>query len=137
LATRSWRAPCVISESRLMTRSAFRSRSNFNRARTRARTAVLRTSGPQPPSAVIAPVPLYPLKRFRWRSREGPSWVVSGRSPRQPPATRSAPIPDLPSLATERGGFDPRVPRFPHEACFCHLSTKETGPAGRTDESPI
>jgi hypothetical protein len=44
-----------------------------------------------------------------------------------------APIPDLPSLATKRGGFDPRVPRFPHEACFCLLSTKETGPAGRTE----
>ena len=30
-ATRSWRAPCVISESRLMMRSASRSRSNFSR----------------------------------------------------------------------------------------------------------
>ena len=31
LVTRSWRAPCVISGSRLMTRSASRSRSNFSR----------------------------------------------------------------------------------------------------------
>jgi hypothetical protein len=43
LATRSWRAPCVISGSRLM-RSASRSRSNFNRAQ----YAALRTPGPQP-----------------------------------------------------------------------------------------
>jgi hypothetical protein len=32
LATRSWRAPCVISESRLMMRSVSPSRSNFSRA---------------------------------------------------------------------------------------------------------
>ena len=49
---------------------------------------------------------------------------------------RDAPILDPRSLATQRGGFDPRVTRFPHEACFCLLFTKETGPAGRTDEVP-
>ena len=44
LGTRSWRAPCVISASRLMMRSASRSRSNFSRAQ----SAVLRMPGPQP-----------------------------------------------------------------------------------------
>ena len=51
LATRNWRAPCVISGSSLMMRSASRSRSNFNRAQI---SAVLRDlPGPQPLSLSV------------------------------------------------------------------------------------
>ena len=46
LATRSWRAPCVISGSRLMMRSASRSRSNFSRAQ---------VCGPAKPRAAVHP----------------------------------------------------------------------------------
>ena len=71
-ATRSWRAPCVISGSRLMMRSASPSRSNFSRhicgpAKSQGRS----------PSALIAAVTLSLICSFRdlatgsWRGRVG------------------------------------------------------------------
>jgi hypothetical protein len=68
LATRSWRAPCVISGSRLMMLSASRSRSNFSRAQ----SAALESQGRSPirGDRVRQPVDVL-LARSRWRSPGG------------------------------------------------------------------
>jgi hypothetical protein len=70
LGLRSWRAPCAISGSRLMTRSASRSRSNFSRAgvcgpaKSRGRSPIRVDRGHHPVG--------YPLlARSRWRPPSG------------------------------------------------------------------
>ena len=74
----------------------------------------------------------FPPKTLSNRSRLGEPTFAATCSNEQ-----DAPIPDLPSLATKRGGFDSRVPRFPHEACFCLLATKETGGLAEQMKSPM
>jgi hypothetical protein len=76
LVTRSWRAPCVISGSRLMTRSASRSRSNFSRAQGcgPANSMAATASSDDRARQLVA---ICPLKVSPWWSRRGRSWVES------------------------------------------------------------
>ena len=102
-ATRSWRAPCVISGSRLMMRSASRSRSNFSRhicgpAKSQGRSPIRVDRGRRPVAYLL-------LTRSRCGLLAGPSWVERRHSPKATANGEVAPIPDL--LALANGRFEP------------------------------